>query len=330
MISQKVNRRNLLKKGGIFLIACAGAGLGPILAKNRKIFRKVFFTMGTIAELQVVHDNSKRANVIIDKAFKEIQRIEKLMSRFRKESDIGRANTLAHHQPVEISHETANLIQQAVQWAKTTGGVFDPAVGTLTQLWDIKNKKHPSKDRWQELANQNFFHSIRIDFSRHLPSIAFLNPDVRLDLGGIAKGYAVDRAIHVLSKMGIDQGLVNIGGDVFALGGKGSSPGWKVGIKDPNHPKKVLKVLSLTNQAVATSGNYEQYLFSDEDNAFYHHLIHPKLGRPDRSEFHSLTVVASSCRDADALSTGLFFFSEKQTARILEDHTPGFSTIRLG
>lgn len=331
MNSEKLQRRTLLKHGLAWAIVCTGAGLGPLLARKRKLFRKARLLMGTLAEIQVVHDHAPTAFRAIDQAFEEIQRIESLMSRFKQTSDVGQANQFAFQQPISVAQDTAAVIQRALHWASITKGFFDPALGHLVELWDISHRTSPpKKPKWQVLASKQWYRQIELQSRESSSWLAFHIPDVKLDLGGIAKGYAVDRATAVLSNIGIDQALVNLGGDIAVLGRKSSAQDWRVGIKDPNSPHKIAQVLSLRNQALATSGNYEQYFISQTDGILYHHLIDPILARPGPSIFQSLTVVGTNCCDADALSTGLFFFPQDHTKRLLEEQTEAFHSFRLG
>lgn len=329
MIPGTIDRRAFLKKGAALLIVCTGAGLGPFLARNRKIFQKSVILMSTIAEIQIVHDDARQAHHMIDQALAEIRRIERLMSRFRDNSDIGRANKQAFKEPVPVSEETAEVIARASHWSRATDGAFDPAIGKLVEIWDIKNRTQPPQEKqFSHLANRFFYKNVHLTRDSGKPFLSFSTSEVQLDLGGIAKGYAVDRAIDVLTAAGIKQALVNLGGDVVALGGKNRNQGWKVGIRDPHNLRKIAKALDLQNQSVATSGNYEQYFIAE--SSLYHHLIDPALARPGRSKFHSLTVIGPNGCDTDALATGLFFFSEDKTKRLLEENTEGVSTIRLG
>ncbi|MBF0287676.1 MAG: FAD:protein FMN transferase [SAR324 cluster bacterium] len=329
MIIKPIDRRTLIKRGSVLLLVCAGAGLGPLLARNRKVFRKAIIVMGTIAEIQIVHDDAQKAHAIMAQAFAEIQRIEQSMSRFRNDSEVSRANSQAFHHPIAISQETAGVLSRAFHWARATRGMFDPGIGKLSKIWNIKHRNEPPEGkRLSRLANRQFYQQLRLDREGGKCFLQFSSKDVQLDLGGIAKGYAADRAIDVLAHAGIEQALVNLGGDVVALGGKNKNHGWKVGVKDPNHPHQIAKILELKNQAVATSGNYEQYFISQ--SSLYHHLIDPRLARPGRSIFHGLTVIGPNGCDADALATGLFFFSKEKTQQLLESHTEGFTAVRFG
>ena len=329
MQSKMMDRRTFLKKGGALLIVCTGAGLGPSLARKRKVFRNAVILMGTVAEVQIVHDDARQAARIMEQAFLEMARIERLMSRFRDDSEIGKANALAFQQPVPVSQETLALIAKALHYAKITKGVFDPAIGQLAEIWDIKNRiEPPAAIQLSRLADRQLYQKVHLAMDPREPFLRYSSADVRLDLGGIGKGYAADRAIAVLAEAGVEQALVNLGGDVVTLGGKSQGQAWKVGLKDPHPPHKIVKVLHLRNQAVATSGNYEQYFIAQ--SKLYHHLINPALAQPGRSQFHSLTVVGPNGCDTDALATGLFFFPVNESNRLLETHTEGFRTIRFG
>jgi len=320
-----MNRRQFLRLGGGVLLV-AGAGLGPHLVRNRKLYRKSSPIMGTIADIQVVHDDERAAFRAIDSVYEELVRLEKLLSYYRSDSEIGQINLYASSKDVAVSAETADLIRSALHWAAATEGSFEPGLGKVISLWDVKHRTEPpSQTEWARLAGRSFFRQIAVTRDH---TVRFASDDVRIDLGGIAKGYAADRAIQVLKNEGIEQALVNLGGDVAVLGGRTKDDAWKVGIKDPNQQDEIQQVLHLRDQAVATSGTYEQFFRSA--GHVYHHLIDPKIARPGRDGFLSLTVIGNNCRDADALATGLFFLSDARTNKILDEHTHRFSTIRLG
>lgn len=327
MTLEKIDRRAFLKKAGIFGIVCAGVGLGPYLNRNRKIFKKALPIMGTLVEIQIVHDDSQKAYPIMEKAFEEIRQVDRLMSRFRSDSDIGRANAGAFEKQIALSSETAFVVDRALHWSRVTGGTFDPAIGKLSLLWDVKHKTHrPSQELIERLAHRRLCNKIQL----HSSTISFSDSDVMLDLGGIGKGYAVDQAANSLRKSGIEQGLVNLGGEVYALGGRTRTKSWRVGIKDPRAPQKLAQVLHLKNQAVATSGNYEQYFVDAKTGEICHHLLNPTLGKPAPGGFQSLTIMGDNCCDADALATGLFFYSQEKARQMLEQNTQNFEAILLG
>ncbi|MBC8258077.1 MAG: FAD:protein FMN transferase [SAR324 cluster bacterium] len=330
-LSAKYPRRTMLKWGGAAVLVAAGAGFGPTLFRNRQIFRRTELLMGSFGEIQIVHDDAVKATALLDQAFAEARRIEMLMSRFQTDSDIGRINLHAQTEAVVISAETAAVLQRALHWSKVTEGRFDPAIGHLSKLWNLEDESPvPEKSQLELLASQSFFKDIKLENNSNSQTVSFLSSEMQLDLGGIAKGYAVDQVAAVLQNSGIEQALINFGGDLMALGGRDESKAWRVGIKDPNKPEKISQVLNLRNQAVATSGNYEQFRRSENGELLSHHLIDPQSARPGRLKFHGLSVIGSNCMDTDALATGLFFQDRSQAQQLLEDFTTGFSTIRLG
>lgn len=324
-----MDRRKFLKIGGTFLFVCAGAGLGPVLMRNRRVYGKSTTVMGTIAEIQVVHDDAHRAMAIIDEALEEVRRIERVMSHFRDDSEIGLINRDAFRATVVISRETADVIRRGLHWSDVTGGAFDPGLGKIVELWDIKHRTEPpAEDKIRHLTGLAFHRHIHVTDGPAGETIRLTSEDVRLDLGGIAKGYAADRAAEIVSGHGIDQALINLGGDLVALGGKSAGEPWNVGIRDPLDTSRISEVLPLRNQAVATSGNYEQ--FFKYHGHLYHHIINPWLAQPSAGGFASLSIIGDNCRDADALATGLFFLGDQETLGLLEDHTNRFSFRRFG
>ncbi len=323
-----MKRREFLKLSAGMLVVCAGAGLGPLLRRNRRIYRKTTPLMGTIGDIQVVHDDRAQAFRAIDHAFDELIALEKKLSFFRADSEIGRINANAFAAPVRISRETGLLLEKALKWSYVTNGSFEPGLGKVSTIWDVKNRKEPpSEDLWHRFAGKGFYKKIVVSLSSEDAHVRFLTDDIKVDLGGIAKGYAADRVLQILAADGIEEALVNLGGDVAALGAKGSE-GWRVGIRDPHRPSDIAKVLSLRNQAVATSGTYEQYFISQ--GHVYHHLIDPQLARPGVDRFESLTILTDSCCDADAMATGLFFMPDDDIRRTLQHHTQRSDWVRLG
>ena len=323
-----MNRRKFLKVGGGAILIAAGAGLGPVLFRNRRVYGKTMPLMGTIGEIHVVHDDARKAYRAIDAAFEELTRIERLLTFYNDTSEIGTINRFAFLREVTLSGETGNLIESALHWSKSTDGYFEPGLGKITDLWDVKHRHEPPpKTQWARLADRSFYKKTLLSKSNSGYTVRFLAEDIKIDLGGIAKGYAADRAVAVLAEQGISQALVNLGGDIASLGGKSSSEGWRVGIKDPSNPSEIIKVLTLNNQSVATSGSYEQYFTSN--GIIYHHLIDPKIGEPGHRRFESMTVIGDNCRDTDALATALFLMEDRTARRVLEDNTDGFELIRF-
>jgi len=228
--------------------------------------------MDTFVEISCYASNEREAREAISQAFKEITRIEKLLSRFYEESDISKINRAAGGKSVKISAETFGLIRRSVHYGEITGNTFDITA---------EAGKRTSPD------------NIILDEADS--SVKFFEKDTSIDLGGVAKGYAADRAKRTLLYHGIEKALINIGGNIYALGAPPGKDAWNIGIRDPQNKNRIIYKLRLKDKAVSTSGNYERPS----------HIINPASGEPVETPI-SVTVVAGSAEVVDALSTAVF------------------------
>jgi thiamine biosynthesis lipoprotein len=307
------SRRELLSLGlGVFVVSML-----PLTAAVRRgrVIRRQLPIMGTIADISVVHDDPVKANAAIDAAFATLRQMDRVMSRFRPDSDIGRANADAAREWVTVNVATAHLIREGQAYAVGSGGAFDPCLGRATMLWDPTRHAPPARQRFQRLAGRRLFEKVDMRMTTGLPKVRFTDPDVALDLGGIAKGFAVDEAADVLRQHGIERGLVNVGGDLVALGASEDGDPWKVGVRSASDPSRIERTIRVTDEAVATSGDYERYFCHGGRN--YHHLLDPRTAAPRDSDVHSVTVVAASCMDADAGATAAFGMPAEWARRLL-------------
>jgi thiamine biosynthesis lipoprotein len=296
------DRREFLTLGmGVFVVL----SLPRALRRHASLVKRTVPLMGTIAEVQVVHNDERFAEDAIDAAIAELQWVERIMTRFRSDSDIGRANLGAGRDGVPVTPETAIVIAAALRAASASNGRFDPAVGAVSELWDVLNRHEPpADDRVQRLAARGFWRKVDVAVSASAPRVRFDDPDLHLDLGAIAKGYGVDRATGVLRSRGVQHAIVTVGGDLFALGQSPEGEPWTVGIRSPHDRHELAATLRVSDRAVATSGDYER--FFRWRGMRYHHLMDPATAAPRRTPFHSATVLASRCIDADAASTAVF------------------------
>ncbi len=273
--------------------------------------------MGTVAEILVVHDDVAQAQDAIDMAFARLRWVDATMSRFRHDSDIGRANAGAWKDAVVIRPETALVIGEALGWAEASHGTYDPGLARLVEAWDVTHRTAPPEPEvFARLAGRHFYRGVELVTWRGRPAIRFENPDIGIDLGGIAKGYAVDAAIAELEGNGIHDAVVNVGGDLRAIGRSPDGDWWQVGIRDPQSPSRTSDQLEVRNQAVATSGDYLQGF--QNSGRWYHHILDPRTGEPRRAVVHSITVRASTCMTADAGATAVFGLSMGPAREILE------------
>lgn len=300
--SRLLTRRNVLVLGaGAFVV-----GAMPLAARRRpEIVRRSLPVMGTIAELVVVHRDSRQAQAAIDAAVEELVWVGRTMTRHRDSSELGQVNLAARTRPVAVSDPTATVIREALGWAEGTDGAFDPCVGRAIALWDVTNRTAPPPEAAvQRLAGRRLYRALDLDRWRGRAVVRFTHPDVALDLGGIAKGYGVDRAVDALRARGVTQAVVNVGGDLYALGAAATGAPWRVGIRSPEDPGRLAGELEVSDAAVATSGDYLQYFAYRGQR--YHHLLDPSTAAPRRTPVHSVTVVAGTCLVADAAATAVF------------------------
>jgi thiamine biosynthesis lipoprotein len=195
-------------------------------------------------------------------------------------------------------------VAAALRAASASDGRFDPAVGEASELWDVLNRHEPPPDdKVKRLAARGFWR--KVDLSQgNEPRVRFDDPDLHIDLGAIAKGYAIDRAGARLRDIGIRHAIVTVGGDLITIGGSPEGEPWSVGIRSPHDRRALAATLAVSDKAVCTSGDYER--FFRWRGKQYHHLIDPLTAAPRITGFHSSTVTASRCIDADAASTSVF------------------------
>ncbi len=258
--------------------------------------------MGTNVEIKVVAKDSTKANDAIQSAFKEIERIEKIASNFNKDSELSQLNLKGFSSHPELF----DIINKSMDYAKLTEGAFDITVYPLTKLWGFNTDtsegtgipqgkyKVPTDKEIKDTLEIVGYERIKLDYKNKK---VYLNRS-KLDLGGIAKGFAVDKAINILRERGIRKALVNAGGDIKFIGNKK----WRIGIQHPRLKDKLITTIKLKNKAIVTSGDYERYFMINEHR--YQHIINPITGYP-ATECISVTIIADDATDADALATGV-------------------------
>lgn len=238
------------------------------------------------------------------------------MTRFRPDSDIGRANLGAGREGIEISAETALVIEAALHWSSVSDGNFDPALGSASELWDVLHRHQPPPlGAVQRLASRGFWRKVDIARQGGRAVVRFDDRDLHLDLGGIAKGYGIDRAVAALRTKGIIHAIVTVGGDLYALGHAPDGAPWEVGIRDPHHLDRLAGRLAVADRAVTTSGDYER--FFNWRGVRYHHLLDPRTAAPRRTPVRSVTVLGGNCMNADAAATAVFGMATDAARRVV-------------
>lgn len=286
-----------------------------------ELIRRSLPLMGTVGEIAVVHRDNRFAQAAMDAAFAELRWVEQTMSRFRSDSDVGRANRRAHVEAVPVTPATAEVIEAALEWAYASDGVFDPALGGAVELWDVEHRDSPPGEREAAAyAGLSLFRKVDVDRAAAGTVVRFEDPAVKLDLGGIAKGYGVDRAVRVLRSWGIKDAIVNVGGDLYAMGRSSDGDPWRVGVRSARDPRRLSLHFELTEGGVATSGDYLRYF--EHGGKRYHHLLDPGTGRPAQAPRHSVTVRAHTCFEADAATTTIFPMGTEMAISMLKQRDP--------
>lgn len=297
---------------------------------------RVAFTMGTVVQLSAYGPNAEE---VLDLAVNELERLSTVVDRFTPGSDIARLNAAAGEW-VTVDAEVLALIKNALAWAEETDGAFDPTIAPLIDLWGfvedkegvggegssptvMKGQRPPEHDaivRTLQLVDYTQVAVDEKDFRVRLGSAG-----ARLDLGGIAKGYAADRVAAIFREHGIESGIIDLGGDMYILGNKPDGTPWRIGVTHPRVRQQLAAVLPVTDAAVVTSGDYERYF--EYEGVRYTHLIDPHTGYPQR-ELASVTVIAPSGAAADALATAVSVMGVERGRALLE-RLPGVDGLLI-
>ncbi|MBM4330577.1 MAG: FAD:protein FMN transferase [Deltaproteobacteria bacterium] len=277
--------------------------------------------MGTSVEIVVSLADSKKAEEAWEAAFGEIQGIDFLMSNYREDSEVSRINRNAGKKETLVSPETLRVIERALEFSSLSGGAFDISIASVFRLWNFREGKLPDEKSLMGKLPKVDYRRIKVDRARS--SVYLQEQGMEIDLGAIAKGYAVDRASAILQEKGIENFIVNAGGDLKVNGSKEEGVAWTVGIQHPRLPSTMIAKLSLRQTAVATSGDYQKFFIKGGER--YHHLLNPSTGTPAR-ESQSVTVMAPSAMDADALATAIFILGPEKGLSLIE-RLPNVHTI---
>ena len=291
----------------LFLISCGQ----PVLYKETRML------MGTIVSIEMVVGSSGVANGIMDKVWAEAERLERVFSRYLPESEISLINREAFYRPVPVSDEMMNVLSRAADISRLTDGAFDISVGPLMKIWGFfpeREGRIPSEAELAACLARVGWQAIELNQSER--TVHFLKPGLEIDLGALAKGYVVDRLTALLIEEGIENALVNAGGDIYCLGEYPGGGNWRIGLEHPRDEDEILTVLELKNRAVATSGDYRNYFI--RSRLRYSHIIDPETGRPSQSKVVEVSVMAPDCLTADGLATAMFVMGADKGINLLK------------
>ncbi len=257
--------------------------------------------MGTRISVELFHEDAAVARQGVARVMAQMRRIDRDMSPWIESSELARLNREAATHPVVVSQELFDLITTSLHYSRLTRGAFDITFASVGFLYDYRRGVHPDEAQRSAATDLINYRNLILDPKAH--SIAYSKAGVRIDLGGIAKGYAVDRCIEQLQSLGIRQALVTAGGDSRMIGERWQGRPWKIGVQDPRDPDKLVAIIPLENVAVSTSGDYQRYF--EENGVRYHHIINPASGDSARG-MRSATLIGPDATTTDALSTSVF------------------------
>lgn len=301
----------------LFLCSCSR----DMTEQENSPYTVSFFAMDTYMEIRVYGKHGKEA---AEAAQAEVLRLDKLLSVSSESGEVAQINSLGEG---KVSGDTAALLDMSLELYENTGGVFDITVGPVMELWGFRdgNYRVPSAEKLSQILA--LVDSGEIDYDSADKTVK-LGEGQKIDFGGIAKGFASDRVAEILRNYGVKSAWISLGGNIQTVGGKPDHSRWRIGIRDPmGSADSYLAIVSVENQAVVTSGNYERYFIDEETGKRYHHIIDPSDGWPSDNGLASVTIVSDSGVLADGLSTSLFVLGVEKGADYWREHREEFQAV---
>jgi len=267
--------------------------------------------MGTRCYVELWADDPDKGNAAIDAVMAELRRIDNLMSHYKPESQLSQINAYANERPVQVDKELFDLIKLSTHFSQITEGAFDITYASVGYLYNYPKHIHPTDAQIKQALPAVNWRNMLLDEEHH--TVRFEHPGMRIDLGGIGKGYAVDRGIDILKTRGVTRALVTAGGDSRIIGDRFGRP-WLVAIRHPDNPNKVVTRIPLSDSAVSTSGDYER--FFEENGVRYHHIIDPRTGH-SASKVRSATILGPTATQTDGMSKTAFVLGAEEALKII-------------
>lgn len=299
----KLLRTLLLLLISILLTGCNLSARDPITKSG--------FYFDTIIQI-TIYDSDDTS--LLDTCFTYCEEFENLVSRTKENSDISRINN-ANGTPVTVSDTTIELLEMGIHYGELTNGAFDITIAPLSELWDFKNNPGiiPSPNEISDTLSHVNYKNIRIKEN----TVTLTDPEAAIDLGGIAKGYMADRLKEYLKNEGIESALINLGGNILALGEKPDGTAFHIGIQKPfDRQNASISSVPITDSSVVTSGAYERYF--EVDNQIYHHILNTESGYPCNNELFSVTILSKDSIVGDALSTSCFALGLTDAKKLID------------
>lgn len=276
--------------------------------------------MGTRISLEFWHEGPQPAQPIVDAVMQIMRDVDQQLSPYIETSELYRVNRDAVQAPVHISDNFFALLKKSLWYSELSGGAFDITFASVGYLYDYRRHQAPDDEAIREVLPAIDYHHITLDEQHH--TVLFTHSKVKIDLGGIAKGYAVDRGIDKLRQFGVQSAILSAGGDSRVLGDRRGAP-WMIGIQHPRNKQQFATRIPLQDSAISTSGDYERYFIDGEMRI--HHIINPKSGK-SASRVSSVSILAPLAVDSDALSTTVFVMGVRDGLALI-NQLPGLDAV---
>ncbi|MEM6639802.1 MAG: FAD:protein FMN transferase [Pseudomonadota bacterium] len=268
--------------------------------------------MGTSIRVELWTEDRVDGQLLIEAVFAEMRRIDELMSTYKSSSELSRVNATAYSGAVPVGDELFELIAKALTYSPLTDGAFDITYGSVGKLYDFREGVQPDDEARTNALKAVGYRNVLVDIGSR--SVRFDRDGVQINLGGVAKGYAVENGARILREGGVRHAIVTAGGDSRIVGDRRGRP-WTVGIRNPRDKTGIATRVPLVDEAVSTSGDYERYFEADGERI--HHILSPKTGR-SASQVRSVTVIGPDATQTDALSTGVFVLGPERGLALVE------------
>jgi FAD:protein FMN transferase len=268
--------------------------------------------MGTAIRVELWHEDPAMGESALDAVMEEMHRVDRAMSPFKPESELSRLNREAAKAPVRVSSEMFELVARSIEFSKLSEGAFDITFASVGCMFDYRNGVKPTAEQVAAALPSINYRHIRLDPRQC--TIRFVRDKVKIDLGGIAKGHAVDNCVALLKARGVREALVVAGGDSRVLGDRRGRP-WMIGIRDPRHKNTMVAMLPLVDAAISTSGDYERCF--EADGVRYHHILDPRTGT-SATGARSVTIIGPDATTTEGISKSVFIMGPERGIRFVE------------
>lgn len=286
-------------------------------SKNNKVSSPLSRTetlMGTVVKVTIYDSNDTK---ILDKAFDRVREIEKSVSINEEGTILDKVNESSGTSPVIVDEDTFKIVEKGIKYSNLSNGLFDITIGPLVKLWSIglPEARVPSKDEIDAVLGYINYKDIELNENDN--SIFLKNPNMLIDLGGIAKGYTADEISEVLTENNVHSAIIDLGGNVYTHGRKVNGEDWNVGIQNPISDRgDILGTIKVNNKSIVTSGTYERFI--EKDGIKYHHILNPKTGYPYDNNISGISIISEKSIDGDALSTSVFAMGVEEGLAFVE------------